>query len=330
MKYIRNQSTNPYYNMAMEEYVLKGLNPEEEYFVLWQNSPAIIVGKHQNTVEEINARYVRDNDIYVVRRLSGGGAVYHDAGNINFTFIINNVHKEFLDFKRFTLPVIGALKRMGVKAELSGRNDLTIDGRKFSGNAQYMYRNRLLHHGTLLFDSELDVLQQALNVDPSKILSKGIKSVRSRVTNIREHLERDISISGFIDLLARFVFEYHGQPFEEYVFTDQDRQHIDRLMKEKYSTWDWNYGQSPPFNYRHSERFAGGKVEVLLEVRNGIIEGCKIYGDFLGVGDVAEVEQMVAGQRYTLDGIQRVLSAIDIRRYFGDISLQELVSCFFA
>lgn len=330
MKYIRNDSTDPYYNMAMEEYVLKGLNPDEEYFVLWQNRPAIIVGKHQNTIEEINTRYVRDNDICVVRRLSGGGAVYHDAGNINFTFIINNVQKEFLDFARFTLPVIDALKRIGVKAELSGRNDITIDGKKISGNAQYLYRNRLLHHGTLLFDSELEVLQQALNVDPSKIQSKGIKSVRSRVTNIRDHLEKDINISEFIDLLARFVFEHHDQPFQEYKFTDEDRQNIARLMEEKYITWDWNYGQSPPFNYRHSERFAGGKVEVLLEVKNSIIKGCKIYGDFLGVADVADVEQSLVGQRYTIDDIQRVFDNIDLRKYFGDISSRELISCFFA
>ena len=310
--------------------MLKGLSPEEEYFVLWQNRPAIIVGKHQNTLEEINTDYVRDHNISVVRRLSGGGAVYHDAGNVNFTFIINNVQREFLNFRRFTLPVVRALDSIGVKAELSGRNDLTIDGRKFSGNAQYLFGNRLLHHGTLLFNSELEVLQNALNVDPSKIQSKGIKSVRSRVTNIRDHLDKDISISEFINLITRYVFEFHGEHFEGYRFSPEDQQNISWLMEEKYITWDWNYGQSPPFNFKNSNRFAGGKVEVLLEVKNGLISGCKIYGDFLGVGDAADIEKMVKGLRYAADDMRRVLDNIDMRRYFGGISTQELISCFFA
>lgn len=329
MKYIGNNSTNPYFNLAMEEYVLKYLPQNEEYFILWQNEPSIIIGKHQNTIEEINMGFVKENGINVVRRLSGGGAVYHDLGNVNFTFVINNVKKEILDFKKFTLPVIKALGKLGVEAELSGRNDLTIGGKKFSGNAQYIYKDRLLHHGTLLFDTDLEVLQQALNVDVSKIQSKGIKSVRSRVTNIKEHLGREISIPEFIEVLSKYIFEYQGQDFDQYRLTQDDLEKVNRIMQERYATWEWNYGESPPFNFKNSKRFAAGKVEVLLEVKDGKVNECKIYGDFLGVGDVAEVEEKIKGLRYAEEEIRRILKTMDINKYFGGISGEEILSCFF-
>lgn len=329
MKYIRNDSNDPHFNLALEEYVLKYLSPGEEYFILWQNSPSIIVGKHQNTLEEINLAYVKENNINVVRRLSGGGAVYHDLGNINFTFVINNVQKELLDFKKFTLPVIRSLDRLGVKAELSGRNDLTVDGKKFSGNAQYIYKDRLLHHGTLLFDSNLDRLQLALNVKTDKIASKGIKSVRSRVANIKDYLKDKITIHEFMLLLRKYIFEFEGQNIDEYKITEEDINEIKNIMSEKYVTWEWNYGESPPFNFKNSKRFNGGKVEVLLEVTDGILSECKIYGDFLGVGDVSEIEEKLKGIRYTEDDIKSVLNGIDVYKYFGAITIEELISCFF-
>ncbi len=329
MKYIKNDSINPYFNLALEEYVLKNLSPEEEYFILWQNKPSVIIGKHQNTIEEINRQYVKENNIDVVRRLSGGGAVYHDLGNLNFTFVIQNVQKEFLDFKKLTLPVIKSLNKLGIEAQLSGRNDLTIDGKKFSGNAQYIYKDRLLHHGTLLFDANLDRLQHALNVKSDKIVSKGIKSVRSRVTNIRNHLKDKISIHEFMALLKKYIFEFEEQDIVEYELSEKDIKNIWRMVEEKYATWEWNYGQSPSFNFKNSRRFDGGKVEVLLEVKDGTVNECKIYGDFLGIGDINEVEDRIKGLRYTEKNIRSHLKQIDIYRYFGDIALDELLSCFF-
>lgn len=327
MKYVKNMSNNPYFNLALEEYVLKCMT-DDEYFILWQNKPAIIVGKHQNTVEEINRDYVMENNIAVVRRLSGGGAVYHDLGNLNYTFIIKNEQDKLLDFKTFSLPVIKALEKFGVNAELSGRNDLTIDGRKFSGGAQYIHKNRLLHHGTLLFNSDLDVLQEALNVDTDKIQSKGIKSVRSRVTNISEYVKEKVTVQEFAELLKKYIFEFEGWEIKEHILTEQDMEKIRVMMDEKYARWEWNYGQSPPFNYKNSKRFSGGKVEVFLEIEEGMINGCKIYGDFLGVGNIVEIEESLKGVKYTADDLEAVIKNIDMHKYFGSISAEELISCF--
>jgi len=200
MKYIFNPSTDPHFNLALEEYVMTNCKDGETYFLLWQNEPSIIIGKHQNTVEEINSSFVKDNNIHVVRRLSGGGAVYHDLGNLNFTFIIGSGKEGMFDFGKFTQPIVKMLQSRGVNAELNGRNDLTIEGKKFSGNSQYIKNNRLLHHGTLLFNSNLEDVAKALMVSGEKIESKGVKSIRSRVTNILEHMADKISVleaSGF-------------------------------------------------------------------------------------------------------------------------------------
>jgi len=326
--YIDNSiSTDPHFNLAAEEYVLKNLDPGEEYLLLWQNEPSIIIGRHQNTLAEINLDYVRENGIHVVRRLSGGGAVYHDLGNLNFTFIKKAVQSELLDFKSFTEPVIRALDKLGVKAELRGRNDLTIDGKKFSGNAQYLYRNNILHHGTLLFASDLSRLQKALKVQMDKIESKGVKSVRSRVTNIKEHLKEDITIEEFKKAIRDAVAELQGENFVQYEFTEEDLRGIRTLMEERYLSWDWNYGQSPPCNIRNWKRFDGGKVEVLLEVEKGHIANCKIYGDFLGLVSLAEFEEGLKGLRYEEEALRDYLEKQDLQKLFGNIGREELLSC---
>ena len=193
MLYIRNETTNPFYNLAMEEYLFN-LNDKTDYLLLWRNEPTIVIGKHQNTIEEINSDYVREKQIHIVRRITGGGAVYHDLGNLNYSLIIKSDYEGGYDFRKFTLPIVKALERLNIKAEQSGRNDITIDGKKFSGNAQFVSKGKLLHHGTLLFDSEMEELAKALKVSKDKIESKGIKSVRSRVTNIKEFLQDDIGI----------------------------------------------------------------------------------------------------------------------------------------
>lgn len=187
MIYVKSNSTKPQFNLALEEYVFEHLDEYGEIFMLWQNEPSIIVGKHQNTIEEINTKYVKENNINVVRRLSGGGAVYHDLGNLNYTIISKDEGSKGFDFKTFSQPVIDVLADLGIRAEFTGRNDIVIGDQKFCGNAQYMKKGKVLHHGAILFDTELDVLGKSLKVSKDKIASKGVKSVRSRVTNIKDH-----------------------------------------------------------------------------------------------------------------------------------------------
>ncbi|APQ99888.1 lipoyltransferase and lipoate-ligase family protein [Clostridium botulinum] len=328
MQFLINRSTNPFFNLALEEYLLRNVDIKEDYFILWQNEPTIVIGKHQNTLKEINMNFVKDNNINVVRRNSGGGAVYHDLGNMNFTFITKYNEKHLLDFKTFTNPVVYSLGKLNVKAELSGRNDILIDGRKISGNSQHIYKDRFLHHGTLLFNSELENLVKALNVDNDKILSKGIESIKSRVTNIKEHVKEDISMEKFKEILIENIFIWNKNSLKEYNLTNDHINDIEKLMEEKYMTWQWNYGHSPEFNYRNSKRFQGGKLEVLLNIVEGHINECKIYGDFLGLMDVSEIEKRIIGIKYGEEYIDEFLREIDIKKYFGTLCFDEIKSCF--
>lgn len=326
MLYIYNKNTNPYFNLAAEEYVLKEF--QEECFMLWRNEPSIIIGKNQNTLAEINLDYVRQHKIPVVRRLSGGGAVFHDLGNLNFTFIVNEDVSSFSDFRRFTQPIIDVLRKLSINAEFSGRNDITIDGKKISGNAQYYYKNRILHHGTLLFSSSITDLSAALKVRPVKFEDKGVKSVSKRVTNISEHLKEPITIEQFIDLIMNHIREQTGGR-EMYEFTQEDIKKIEKLVKEKYSTWEWNFGTSPDYKFKNEKKFAGGTVEVNLNVEKGIIKDIKIYGDFFGKYDVSEVENLLKGVKHSEEEIKKVLSNIDINDYFANITVDNLIEVMF-
>jgi lipoate-protein ligase A len=325
MLFIDNKGiTDPRINLAIEEYALKNLDINETYLLFYINEPSIIIGKNQNTIEEINTEYVETNGIKVVRRLSGGGAVYHDLGNLNFSFITKDDGESFHNFRKFTQPVIEALRKLGVNAELSGRNDILVEGRKISGNAQFSTKGRMFSHGTLLFDSEIDHVVSALKVRKDKIESKGIKSIRSRVANISEFLKEPMTIEEFRSVLLKNIFEGMDE-IPEYVLTDEDWEKIHKLSKERYQSWDWNYGKSPKFNIQHAHRFPVGQIDVRLEVNRGIIEECKIYGDFFGVGDVSEVENKLKGIRYEKSEIQRVVDRIDVQHYFGNITQQEFV-----
>lgn len=313
---------DPQINLAIEEYALKNLDINETYLLFYINGPSIIIGKNQNTIEEINTEYVEANEIKVVRRLSGGGAVYHDLGNLNFSFITKDDGESFHNFKKFTEPVVEALHKLGVKAELSGRNDIVVEGRKISGNAQFSTRGRMFSHGTLMLDSEIDNVVSALKVKKDKIESKGIKSIRSRVANISEFLTEKISIEDFRALLLENIFD-GKENIQEYVLTEQDWKNIHQLSKERYQNWDWNYGKSPKFNLQHSHRFPVGSIDVRLEVNKGIIENCKIFGDFFGVGDVADIEQKLIGLRYEKAEIERAMEDVDIKHYFGNITKED-------
>jgi lipoate-protein ligase A len=316
--------TDPRINLAIEEYALKNLDINETYLLFYINKPSIIIGKNQNTIEEINTEYVEENGITVVRRLSGGGAVYHDLGNLNFSFITKDDGESFHNFKKFTEPVINALQKLGVNAELSGRNDIVVEGRKISGNAQFSTRGRMFSHGTLMLDSEIDHVVSALRVKKDKIESKGIKSIRSRVANISEFLSEKISMEEFRQLLLTKIFGGLDE-IPEYVLTEGDWKKIHQLSEERYQTWEWNYGKSPKFNLQHSHRFSVGGIDVRLEVNKGILENCKIYGDFFGVGDVQDIEDRLKNVRYEKSTLEKALEGLDMKHYFGNITKEEFL-----
>ncbi len=325
MLFIDNKGiTDPRINLAIEEYALKNLNINETYLLFYINEPSIIIGKNQNTIEEINTEYVESNGIHVVRRLSGGGAVYHDKGNLNFSFITKDDGDSFHNFRKFTEPVVKALQSLGVNAELSGRNDLLAEGRKISGNAQFSTKGRMFSHGTLLFDSEMDHIVSALKVRKDKIESKGIKSVRSRVANITEFLKEKMDIEEFKRIILAYLFDGE-ENIQEYVLTEKDWENIHALSKERYQNWDWNYGKSPKFNLQHSHRFPVGQVDVRFDVAKGIIKNCKIYGDFFGVGDVSDIENKLTGLRYDRSELEKALEETSIKHYFGNITKEDFL-----
>ncbi|KPN13162.1 lipoate--protein ligase [Bacillus australimaris] len=325
MLFIDNeQHYDPMINLAIEEYCLKYLDPEETYLLFYINQPSIIIGKNQNTIEEINTKYVEDNGIKVVRRLSGGGAVYHDKGNLNFSFITKDDGDSFHNFKKFTEPVIKALEKLGVKAELSGRNDIMADGRKISGNAQFATRGRIFSHGTLLFDSEIEHVVSALNVKKEKIESKGIKSIRSRVANISELMDQKMTTEEFRKILLSYIFDTNGD-VPQYHLTEKDWEKIHEISRDRYQKWEWNYGRSPKFNLQHSKRFPAGSIDLRLEVKKGMIQDCKIFGDFFGVGDIADIEKKLIGQQYDRKTISDVLEDMDMRHYFGNVSKEDFL-----
>lgn len=325
MLFIDNKGiTDAYMNLAIEEYALKNLDINESYLLFYINRPSIIIGKNQNTLEEINKDYVEENGIQVVRRLSGGGAVYHDLGNLNFSFITKDDGDSFSNFRKFTEPVIQALKKLGVNAELSGRNDIVVEGRKVSGNAQFFTKGRLFSHGTLMLDSEIDHVVSALKVRKDKIESKGIKSIRSRVANISEFLKEKLTMDKFRELLLKNIFDGVDE-IPEYVLTEHDWEQIQQLSKERYQSWEWNYGMSPKFNIQRTHRFPVGSIDVRLEVDKGIIENCKIYGDFFGTNDVSDIETRLVGQKYEKASLQEALKGVDIKSYFGNITEQDFL-----
>lgn len=299
-----NNNTNPYFNLACEQYLLDNAS-DEEIFMLWRNSPAVIIGRNQNAYAELNLDYIKSNDIKVVRRLTGGGAVFHDLGNVNFTFITPKQADSVMNFELFTKPIISALRTLGAQAELFGRNDIVIDGQKISGNAQCGYNNKIMHHGTLLFDADMSKLVGSLNVDESKIKSKGIKSIRSRVTNIKPFINRDMDVSEFKTYIEKSV------EAEYKTFSAEDICFIQKLADEKYSTWEWNFGESKTYECVNKKRYPYGMVEVNLNVDGGIITDIRFNGDYFGLEDISVLEQRLIGTRYESGDVKNKLYDIE-------------------
>lgn len=326
MLFIDNKGiTDPRINLAIEEYALNNLNVEEGLLLFYINQPSIIIGRNQNTVEEINTNYVEENNIIVVRRLSGGGAVYHDLGNLNFSFLTKDEGDNFQNFKKFTQPVVDALNKMGVNAELSGRNDILAEGKKFSGNAMFSTKGRMFSHGTIMFDANINEVVNALRPKKEKMESKGIKSVRSRVTNIIELLDdKTITVEDFRLAILHSIFDGE-ENIKYYDLTEADWKAIHEISAKRYQQWEWNYGKSPKFNTQRTKKFASGFIDLRIEVRKGIIEDIHIFGDFFGVGDMVDVEAVLKGVRYESAAIHEALQKIDIAKYFGGVTTEEFV-----
>ncbi|HFZ6963492.1 TPA: lipoate--protein ligase [Streptococcus agalactiae] len=323
MKYIVNTSNDPAYNVALEAYAFQKLTDIDEIFILWINEPAIIIGRHQNTIQEINKEFIDKNGIHVVRRLSGGGAVYHDLNDLNYTIISNNTQEGAFDFQTFSKPVIDTLAKLGVKAEFTGRNDLEINGQKFAGNAQAYYKGRMMHHGCLLFDVDMSVLGQALKVSKDKIESKGIKSVRARVTNIVDHLSDKITVQEFSDaILAQMKEEY--PEMDEYVLSDAELSEIQAMRDNQFATWDWTYGKAPEYTIERGVRYPAGKITTYANVENSTIKSVKIFGDFFGVKPVDDIEKMLEGVRYDYKDVLAALKTVDTSQYFSRMTPEEI------
>lgn len=329
MKYIVNKSNNPAYNIALEAYAFRELLSEDEIFILWINEPAIIIGKHQNTIQEINKEYIDAHGIHVARRLSGGGAVYHDLNNLNYTIISNKSEEGAFDFKTFSQPVIETLADLGVKAEFTGRNDLEINGKKFCGNAQAYYKGRMMHHGCLLFDVDMTVLGDALKVSKDKIESKGIKSVSARVTNILDELPEKITVNEFSDkILAKMKETYPDMT--EYVLSEDELAKIQKSADEQFGNWDWVYGKAPEYTIERNVRYSAGKINTFANVEKSIIKNIKIYGDFFGIKDVQDIEELLVGTRYENKDVLEKLKTIDTTQYFSGMTVEEVAKAIVA
>ena len=318
MLLIINDNNHAYYNLAAEEYLID--NFDEDIVMLWRNDNTVVVGKNQNTIEEVDSRYVEEHDISVVRRLTGGGAVFHDMGTVNNTIIQPYREGLFSNYAYFTEAVRDFLQQLGVSATLSGRNDLMIDGKKFSGNAQCVRKGRMMHHGTLMFRSDVKDISGALTPNRRKTESKGVKSVQSHVTNISSHLPEDkMSVEDFMEQLHRYFLRRFPEAVP-YELTKEDKASIQQLSDQKYSTWEWNYGASPAFAVSASRKYDFGLVDVRLDVTRGRIREIRIFGDFFGIRSVSELEELLVGTEYRADAISQALADVALGEYISGMT----------
>lgn len=313
MYYLESDSRDPYWNLALEEYVFEALAKECEFFMLWQNDNTIVVGKYQNTIEEISQSFVDENQIKVVRRLSGGGAVYHDRGNLNYTFIVGESETQGQEFQRFTRYVIDALDQFGIQAKFTGRNDITIDGKKICGTAQYVKKGRVMHHGCILVDSNAKKVAGALKPKAMKFESKSTKSVRSRITAINACAAERITVDLFKDALKQQIFQ--DGHIEEYRLTAHDKEQVKKLRDGRYATWDWNYGKSPAYSFKAEHKFDFGLLCISAEIKEGVIKAAYVSGDFFGDGEIVGLEQALVGARVDGNLTRWIQERVDVSHY---------------
>lgn len=311
------------FNFALEKYAMEELDIGSSYFLFWRTTPTLMIGRYQNTLAEINMAYAREHNVNIVRRVTGGGTIYTDPNGWQFSFIVRNPGEHRIEFSHFTKPILDALHSLGVDAQFSGRNDLTIEGKKFSGNAQYIRRDVVLHHGSLLFDTDLDALVRALNVADEKIIAKGIQSVRQRVTNIADYLPEKMTSLAFRDVMLSHLL----RDMETYTLTERDIRRIIEIREAVFDQWSWNFGNDPKFNVTREGRFSGGKLTAHVFVESGCIKDIHFYGDFFAKEGLEQLTSSLVGCRYEPTAIREALNLLQAQDYFYQISLDELFSC---
>ena len=323
--YLETGSRDPFYNLAFEEYVLAH-RIERDYLILWQNDNTVVIGRNQNAEEEIDRAFVEAHGVRVVRRTTGGGAVYHDLGNLNYSFITDAGEAENLTMGRFTKPVTSALQGLGLRAEASGRNDILVEGRKVSGTAQRLLNSRILHHGTLLFDTDPDMVAGALRADPEKFRSKSSKSVRSRVGNIRDFLREDMDLPAFWEYLKTTLA---GAGFVDGALTAEELEGVEVLKREKYDTWEWNFGRSPAYDMINKRRWDGGSLEVRVSIKEGRLTDIRFRGDFLSRCPLDSLTEALRGAPFRREDVTGVLARFPLGDFFGGISEEEILETLF-
>lgn len=332
MRYLRNENTDPYVNMAFDEYALEQLPLDEPLFYLWQNRPAVIIGLNQDAHAEVDIKYLKEHDIALVRRVTGGGAVYHDLGNLNYTIVGRSADLN-RDYPEYTRYMLQALQALGVRAELSGRNDILVNGRKVSGYAKRVYKDRLMVHGTLMYDVDLGILEKALNPPAEKLVAKGIASVRSRVMNLRECMPQVKDIKDLKERLERYLS--HDYANAEYMLTEEAKQAIEQAAKRKFATQEWIYGKRAPIarnsdkdaymSINRASRLTCGRVEIELEIRDRHIAACRFGGDFIGNLPITAMEQALCGVRYERQALRQRLIPIGVTDYLDGTDVDELL-----
>ncbi|KAA8679083.1 lipoate--protein ligase [Clostridium sp. HV4-5-A1G] len=327
MRYIETNSTNATYNFACEVFCMKRFK-NDKTMLIWQADNCVMLGRYQTAQTEVNFDAVKKIKADVIRRNTGGGTIYTDLGTLLYTFIMPVNNFEDIDFSTTCRPIVYSLNKMGIKAELKGRNDILVGAKKISGNAQTVEGNVLCSHGSLLYNSNLDLIQDLLIVDKAKIKSKGIASVRSRMTNIIEYMPVRYSLYEFWQRLKEYLSE--KEVMTEYRLSAEDIMEIERIRDEKFATWEWNMGNAPKFNYSNELRFPNGKVSVKLDINSGVVERCKINGDFLGLMPIEALEKIITGTKYSYEDMKMKLNNVNFDIYFRGISKDQFLKCIFS
>lgn len=323
---IRNDITDPYFNLAAEEYFLK--ESGQEFLILYINDPSVIIGKHQNAYAEINLDFIRDNNIKVVRRISGGGTVWHDHGNLNFSFIRNGKEGDLVNFFKYSSPILDVLLKLGLNAAFKGKNSIAISGLKVSGMAEHIYKNRVLHHGTLLFNSDLSGLSEALRINPMRYRDKAVKSIRSRTANISDFLNKKMGISELSDDIFNHIIElYPGSQF--YNLSTSDHEAIQQLVREKFSTWEWNYGYSPGYIFDRRVKISGSNIAISLRIEKGLMVEVRLSGDIFQNSLIKKLESLLLRQKHNENVINEILDHQAFEDLIELIGKDKLVKAFF-
>ena len=319
MKYLQNNSTDPHFNMAFDEFCLEQLHADEPVFYLWQNRPSVIIGLNQSAYAEVNLKYLAEKGILLARRVTGGGAVYHDLQNLNYT-ITGRIRDLEKDYPAYLETMLRALRALGVPAELSGRNDILVEGRKCSGYAKRVSKDRLMIHGTLMYDVDIDTLTKALSVPGSKLSAAGVASVRSRVANLKEYLPELPDIHAMQAALQELMAAGDG----EIQLTGSQLAQIEADAAGKFRTWEWNYGRSPVAGFRVRRKFSCGTVEAGFSLKGGCIDSLRFGGDFLGNLAPDRIEKALEGCRYTREALEDALQKEPVEDCFDRLSVPEL------